>query len=97
MNLARRIVEQWWAWVTRFTLDPQKPMVHCKIMATELLKQAFEELAKLPDFEQDALAEAMLALVAADAGWDDLLAKSQDKLARLADRALQAEDRDLKL
>jgi hypothetical protein len=70
-------------------------MGHRKHMATELLKRAFEELAKLPEFEQDALAETLLALVSSDAGWDDLLAKSQDKLARLADRALQAEDRDL--
>jgi hypothetical protein len=61
-------------------------------MATELLKRAFEEVAKLPEFEQDALANALLALVSGDAGWDDLLAKTQDKLARLADRALKESD-----
>jgi hypothetical protein len=64
-------------------------------MATELLKRAFEQVAKLPDFEQDALAEKLLALAAADAGWDDLLVNSQDQLARLADRALQAKRSDI--
>jgi hypothetical protein len=60
-------------------------------MATELLKRAFAEAAeKLPDYEQDALAEWLLKAIAADAEWDELLAKSEDKLARLADRALEA-------
>ena len=45
---------------------------------------------KLPEFEQDALAESLLAMIATDAGWDDLLSKSEDKLERLADRALEA-------
>lgn len=60
-------------------------------MATELLKRAFAEVEeKLPEFEQDALAESLLAMIATDAGWDDLLSKSEDKLERLADRALEA-------
>ena len=58
-------------------------------MATELLKKAFSEAAeKLPDFEQDALADWVLKMIAADAEWDAPL--SEDKLGRLADRALDA-------
>jgi hypothetical protein len=49
----------------------------------------------LPDFEQDALAEMLLSAVSADKHWDAVLAHTQDKLARLADRALEVEERDL--
>ncbi len=60
-------------------------------MATELLKRAFAEVAeKLPDFEQDALAESLLAAIEADAQWEATLSSSRDKLERLADRALKA-------
>jgi len=76
-------------------LDPIWPMRNRRCMVTELLKQAFDELAKLPDFEQDALAEMLLSAVSADKHWDAVLAHTQDKLARLADRALEVEERDL--
>jgi hypothetical protein len=82
----------WHLSVYNSALDRPKQVGHCEVMATELLKQAFEEAAKLPEFEQDALANALLGLVSGDAGWDDLLAKTQDKLARLADRALKESD-----
>ncbi len=62
-------------------------------MATELLKRAFAEAEdKLPDFEQDILAEWLLAAIKSDAQWDTLLSSPQDKdkLERLADRALKA-------
>ena len=60
-------------------------------MATELLRRAFAEAGeKLPDYEQDAIAEWLLAAIAADAEWDTVLAASPDKLERLADRALKA-------
>jgi hypothetical protein len=69
-------------------------MSHREPMATELFKRAFAEAAeKLPEFEQDALAEWLLATIAADAQWDELLSKSEDKLGRLADRALEAYQR----
>jgi len=61
-------------------------------MATELLKRAFAEAAeKLPEYEQDAIAQSLLAAIAADARWDDILSDpAETKAERLADRALQA-------
>ena len=60
---------------------------------TELLKKAFAEAAKLPQEAQDMLARMLLDDLAAEEKWDDAFAKSQDKLALLADEAL-AEYRD---
>lgn len=60
-------------------------------MATKLLKRAFAEAAqKLPEFEQDAIAQALLSAIEADAKWDELLSKTENTLERLADRALKA-------
>ena len=55
---------------------------------TKLLERAFAEAAKLPDPEQDVLAERLLAELADDQTWDSAFAGSQDKLARLAAEAL---------
>ncbi len=60
---------------------------------TELLEKAFAEAAKLPQEAQDLLARMLLDDLAAEERWDDAFAKSQDKLALLADEAL-AEYRD---
>lgn len=60
---------------------------------TELLEKAFAEAAKLPQEAQDMLARMLLDDLAAEEKWDDAFAKSQDKLALLADEAL-AEYRD---
>jgi hypothetical protein len=54
---------------------------------TELLQKAFDEAAKLPREEQDALASWVLDELASEACWTDAFAKSQDKLARLAEEA----------
>jgi hypothetical protein len=54
---------------------------------TELLQKAFDEAAKLPREEQDALASWVLDELASEARWTDAFAKSQDKLARLAEEA----------
>lgn len=62
---------------------------------TELLEKAFAEAAKLPQEAQDMLARMLLDDLAAEEKWDDAFAKSQDKLALLADEAL-AEYRDSK-
>jgi hypothetical protein len=60
-------------------------------MATELLRKAFERASeKLPDSEQDALAEWLLNFINADGEWDKVLADSQDQLERMADEALKA-------
>lgn len=59
-------------------------------MATELLKRAFAEAEQLPECEQDILAKTLLAAIEDDSKWDVLLAQTETKLERLADRALKA-------
>jgi HD superfamily phosphohydrolase len=55
---------------------------------TELLRQAFDRAASLPDQLQDELARELLDDLEGEARWADTLAKSQDLLERMADRAL---------
>lgn len=55
---------------------------------TELLEKAFNEASKLPEEDQDALAEMLLDDLAAEERWAEALANSQDELAALADEAL---------
>lgn len=55
---------------------------------TQLLDQAFRELAKLPPSEQDSLAAALLAELASEKRWTELFGQSQDLLGKLADEAL---------
>jgi hypothetical protein len=55
---------------------------------TELLEQAFAAAARLPEAEQDALARALLADLASEAGIDAAISARPDALARLAEEAL---------
>ena len=55
---------------------------------TRLLEKAFEEASKLPEEEQNALAEMLLNDLASEQRWTEAFAKSQDKLALLAKEAL---------
>jgi len=55
---------------------------------TKALEEAFEAAARLPEAEQEALAAAIQAEIEADAEWEKSFARSQDKLARLAEEAL---------
>ena len=55
---------------------------------TRLLEKAFEEASKLPEEDQDALAEMLLNDLASEERWTEAFAKSQDKLALLAKEAL---------
>ena len=55
---------------------------------TQLLEKALSEVAKLPPSEQDALAAILLEELASEQKWSELFAKSQDKLAELAQEAL---------
>ena len=55
---------------------------------TQLLEKALSEVAKLPPSEQDALAAILLEELASEKKWGELFAKSQDKLAELAQEAL---------
>jgi hypothetical protein len=55
---------------------------------TKLLEQALEEVAKLPASEQDAVAAILLEELASEQRWAASFARSQDKLAKLAQEAL---------
>jgi hypothetical protein len=55
---------------------------------TGLLEKAIEQIAKLPESEQDAVAAVMLEELASERRWADALAGSREKLARLAQEAL---------
>jgi hypothetical protein len=52
------------------------------------LEMAFAEAAKLPEAEQEALAEWLLQELAAERRWHTAFAASTDGLERLADEAL---------
>ena len=56
---------------------------------TELLMKAFEAVSKLPPETQDAIAARMLMELEDETGWDEAFARSQDKLARMADEAIE--------
>ncbi|MEX0726486.1 MAG: hypothetical protein WD065_09480 [Planctomycetaceae bacterium] len=56
---------------------------------TKLLEQAFKEASKLPEEEQNALAEMLLNDLASEQRWADAFAKSQDKLSLLAKEAVE--------
>jgi hypothetical protein len=56
---------------------------------TALLSQAFEKAAKLPEDIQEQIARQLLEDIEAELQWDQTLAKTQDQLARLAEKALR--------
>jgi hypothetical protein len=55
---------------------------------TQLLERAFAEASKLPESEQDSFASLVLAELESERRWSQAFAASQDKLAALADEAL---------
>ena len=59
---------------------------------TQLLQEAFERVAKLPQEEQDRFAQFLLAALESNQRWDELFARpeSEDLLERLADETLAA-------
>jgi hypothetical protein len=54
---------------------------------TKRLEQAIAKANILPDAEQDAIAEIVVAEIDAERKWEAAFAKSPDKLRRLADKA----------
>jgi len=54
---------------------------------TKLLETALTEIQKLSDQEQDAIASFILDELMDEVRWDESFFKSQDALARLADKA----------
>ncbi len=55
---------------------------------TKLLQDAFAKVSELPAAEQDVLASRLLAELAEDDDFDRAIAASSDKLAHLAQEAL---------
>lgn len=53
---------------------------------TQLLEKAIAKIHKLPDTEQDSIATMILDELADEQQWDMAFARSQDKLARLAEK-----------
>lgn len=53
---------------------------------TQLLEKAIAEIYKLPATEQDAIAAMILDELADEQQWDMAFARSQDKLAKLAEK-----------
>jgi len=54
-----------------------------------LLEKVIAETAKVPEEEQEAFAAFMLAELESERRWDELFARSQDLLARMAEEARQ--------
>jgi len=54
---------------------------------TDLLKKAFDTASRLTEEEQDAVAEWLLAELAAEEAWEERLAVTQDALSVLAREA----------
>lgn len=56
---------------------------------TELMEKAVSELQKLPETEQDRVAEWLLAEIEDERQWDEAFANSSDVLEKLALEALE--------
>lgn len=54
---------------------------------TELLTQAFRMASQLSEDLQDQLAQELLEEIESESQWDDTLARSQDQLEKLAEKA----------
>lgn len=57
---------------------------------TKLLEKAFKEASRLPVVDQNALAKWVLDELEAEKKWEQMFAKSEDVLDKLADEALAA-------
>ena len=54
---------------------------------TRLLKQAFEEAARLAETEQDAVGQWLLDELASERRWNDTFGSSHDTLEKFAEEA----------
>ena len=55
---------------------------------TKALERAFQEASKLPEVEQDALAEAIRNEVLGEEDWERSFSASADAIEKLADEAI---------
>jgi hypothetical protein len=60
---------------------------------TDLLKKAFDAASRLTDEEQDAVAEWLLAELAAEEAWEQQVGETQDALSVLAREAAEEHQR----
>ena len=58
-------------------------------MVSKLVEQAFNEVAKLPEKEQEAVAAWLLEELSSERQWQGAFSNSQDLLTSLADKALR--------
>lgn len=56
---------------------------------SKLMERALEELAKLPEAEQEAIWARILEEIEDERRWDEQFAKSQDVLEKMAKQALE--------
>ena len=62
---------------------------------TQLLQEAIAETSKLPDAQQDAIAQLILNEIASEAKWDDSFSRSHDLLKKMATEALTEDEAGL--
>ena len=60
---------------------------------TKLLKNAFNELTKLPEIEQNAIGRWLLDEIKSEKKWEKLFAESEDVLEQLAQEALMEHEK----
>ena len=60
---------------------------------TKLLEEALRKVAALPQEEQDAIASQIIETLEDETAWQQSLARSPDKLRRLAEEARRASER----
>jgi len=53
---------------------------------TQLMEQVLAEIGKLSEADQDAIAAIILDEIADERRWDKSFSRSQDKLAKIAER-----------
>ncbi|OGA18850.1 MAG: hypothetical protein A3I63_09335 [Betaproteobacteria bacterium RIFCSPLOWO2_02_FULL_66_14] len=61
---------------------------------TQLLEMATKQVAELPGSEQDAVAAIVIEELASERRWSESFARSQDLLAKLAEKAFADEGVD---
>jgi aspartate/glutamate racemase len=59
------------------------------VIVTQLLEKALAEIHKLSESQQDALASMILEELADERLWEESFARSQDQMAKLAEKARQ--------
>ncbi len=61
----------------------------------KLLRKAFDEAAKLPETDQEAVGAWLLAELESERRWDELFAQSADMLEEMAAEAIREDEAGL--